>query len=136
MKLISALLQESISGLFTNSIKDFGNDEYEVFAIGYKMLGGEITPGDGFEQGSRENMIDFKFTPSFLSPDYGHFAFDNVSLLNYIKTKLMDTDLRRKMGKEFNIAPVAKDFERQIFIAAGNNAVDIVSRLGRHKMVN
>ena len=41
-----------------------------------------------------------------------------------------------KMGKEFNIAPVAKDFERQILIAAGNNAVDIVSRLGRHKMVN
>jgi len=136
MKLISALLQESISGLFTNSIKEFGNDEYEVFAIGYKMLGGEITPGDGFEQGSHKNIIDFKFTPSFLSPDYGHFAFDNVSLLNHIKTKLMDTDLRRKMGKEFNIAPVAKDFERQILIAAGNNAVDIVSRLGRHKMVN
>jgi hypothetical protein len=48
----------------------------------------------------------------------------------------MDTDLRRKMGKEFNIAPVAKDFERQILIAAGNSAVDIVSRLGRHKKVN
>jgi len=136
MKLISALLQESISGLFTNSIKDFGNDEYNVFAIGYKMLGGEITSGDGFLQGSRENMIDFKFTPSVTPLDYGHFAFDNVSLLDLIKTKLMDTDLRRKMGKEFNIAPVAKDFERQILIAADKNAVNIISRLGRHKKVN
>ncbi len=136
MKLISALLQESISGLFTNSIKDFGNDEYNVFATGYKMLGGEITSGDGFLQGSRENMIDFKFTPSIVSPDYGHFAFDNASLVDLIKTKLMDTDLRRKMGKEFNIAPVAKDFELQILVAADKNAANIISRLGRHKKVN
>lgn len=155
MKLISALLQESTSGLFTNSIKEFGNDEFEDFAIGYKMLGGVIVSGDDFVQGIRRDatvpnsipnpqtgqrqivtMIDFKFTLSDISPDYGHFAFDNASLADLVKTKFMDKDIRRKIGKEFNISPVAKDFELQIFVAVQNDAVRIVSSLGRHKRVN
>ncbi len=51
MKLISALLQESISGLFTNSTKDMEARDYQVFKKGYQMLGGEVYPEKDSEVG-------------------------------------------------------------------------------------
>ena len=136
MKLIAAILQESISGLFTNSIKDMDTSEYEVFKKGASMLGIEILEITDDQIGAIGKMQYFKFTPSLRSSEYGHFAFDNVALLDLIKSRLMDSDLRRKIAKEFNISPVAKDFERQILVAANSNAVDIIRRLGYHKEVS
>jgi hypothetical protein len=135
MKLIAAILQESISGLFTNSIKDMDTSEYEVFKKGASMLGIEVFEITDDQVGAIGKMQYFKFTPSLRSTEYGHFAFDNVALLDLFKSKLMNSDLRRSIAKEFNISPVAKDFERQILVAANNNAVDIIRRLGYHKEV-
>lgn len=135
MKLIAAILQESNSGLFTNSIKDMDTSEYEVFKKGASMVGVEIYDIADYEIGVIGKMHYFKFTPSLRSNEYGHFAFDNVALLDLLKSRLMDSDLRRKVAKEFNISPVAKDFERQILVAANNNAVDIIRRMGYHKEI-
>lgn len=136
MKLISALLQESITGLFTNSIKDMDTSDYEVFKKAIKMMGVQLIAQDDAEIGMIGNMQYFKFTPSLKSPEYGHFAFDNVALLDLVRGSLnANLTLRRMAGKEFSISPESKDFERQILIAANNNAVDIIRRLGYHKEV-
>ena len=136
MKLISALLQESISGLFTNSTKDMETQDYQVFKKGYQMLGGEVHPEKDAEVGKTGEMVHYKFTPSLKDGEYGHFAFDNVSLLNLLKQGLSsDIDIRRRIAKEFNISPDAPDFERQILIAGSNHAPDIIRRLGYHKEI-
>ena len=135
MKLIAAILQESISGLFTNSIKDMDTSEYEVFKKGASMLGIEVLEVADDQIGAIGKMQYFKFTPSLRSSEYGYFAYDKRPLLDLIKVKLEDVDLRRRMAKEFNISPDAKDFERQILVATGGNAVDIIRRLGYHKPV-
>ena len=135
MKLIAAILQESTSGLFTNSIKDMDASDYEAFKKGASMLGIEVFEIVDDQIGAIGKMQYFKFVPSLRDASYGHFAFDNVALLDLVKSKLVDSDVRRNIAKEFNISPVAKDFERQILIAASNNAVDIIRRLGYHKPV-
>ena len=136
MKLISALLQESISGLFTNSIKDMDVSDYEAFKKGASMLGIEVFEVVDSQIGAIGKMQYFKFTPSLKDSSYGHFAFDNVALLDLLKGGLnANLTLRRTAAKEFNISPQTKDFERQILIAASNNAVDILRRLGYHKQV-
>ncbi len=143
MKLISALLQESISGLFTNSTKDMETRDYQVFKKGYQMLGGEVYPEKDevhpekdVEVGKIGEMIHYKFTPSLMDGEYGHFAFDNVSLLDLVKRVLAtDMDIRRRIAKEFNISPDDRSFERQILVATGNHAPDIIRRLGYHKEV-
>jgi hypothetical protein len=136
MKLISALLQESISGLFTNSTKDMEARDYQVFKKGYQMLGGEVHPEKDSEVGKTGEMVHYKFTPSLRDGEYGHFAFDNVSLLDLLKQGLSsDTDIRRRIAKEFNISPDAPGFERQVLIAADNHAPDIIRRLGYHKEI-
>jgi hypothetical protein len=136
MKLISALLQESISGLFTNSTKDMEARDYQVFKKGYQMLGGEVYPEKDSEVGKTGEMVHYKFTPSLRDGEYGHFAFDNVSLLDLLKQALAtDIDTRRRVVKEFSISPDAPDFERQILIAGSNHAPDIIRRLGYHKEV-
>jgi len=136
MKLISALLQESISGLFTNSTKDMDTRDYQVFKKGYQMLGGEVYPEKDSEVGKTGEMVHYKFTPSLRDGEYGHFAFDNVSLLDLLKQGLStDIDIRRRIAKEFNISADAPGFERQILVATGNHAPDIIRRLGYHKEV-
>lgn len=135
MKLIAAILQESTSGLFTNSIKDMDTSEYEVFKKGASMLGIEVLKVVDSQIGAIGKMQYFKFTPSLIDTNYGHFAFDNVALLELFKSKLVDSSVRRNIAKEFNISPIAKDFERQILVATNNNAVDIIRRLGYHKEV-
>lgn len=136
MKLISALLQESISGLFTNSTKDMEARDYQVFKKGYQMLGGEVHPEKDSEVGKTGEMVHYKITPSLRDGEYGHFAFDNVSLLDLLKQALAtDIDTRRRVAKEFNISPDAPDFERQILVAGSNHAPDIIRRLGYHKEV-
>jgi hypothetical protein len=132
MKLIAAILQESISGLFSDSIKDMDTSEYEVFKKGASMLGIEVFKVVDSQIGAIGKMQYFKFTPT---TDGGYFAYDERPLLDLIKVKLEDVDLRRRMAKEFNISPDAKDFERQILVATGGSAVDIIRRLGYHKPV-
>ena len=99
------------------------------------MLGIEVFKVVDSQIGAIGKMQYFKFTPSLRSNEYGDFAYDNEPLLDLIKVKLEDMDVRRRTAKEFNISPDAKDFERQILVATRGNAVDIIRRLGYHKEV-
>jgi hypothetical protein len=81
-------------------------------------------------------MVHYKFTPSLRDGEYGHFAFDNVSLLDLLQQGLSsDMDIKRRIAKEFNISPDAPGFERQVLIAGSNHAPDIIRRLGYHKEI-